>query len=266
MKKTLLFVSLFAFAVLFMSNRSGRTTVTGNPATGAPGESGQTCGSFGCHNSGAFSPAVTLKLMDSDGNDVTKYKPGETYQVGLNIAASGNPAGYGFQMVSLKDADESGVNTFTNLQGSIQEVMALERQYIEQSNIIQTNNITVDWTAPDNGTGSVTFYAIGNAVNGAMGSGGDGVAQTNLTISEDIQSSTEDLERNGFILFPNPVNDVLNISGREAVKTEIYDLNGRILLSSFESTINLSHLEQGVYISRIVDTQNKVETKKIVKN
>jgi len=266
MKKTLLFVSLFAFAFLFMSNRSGRATFTGNPSTGAPGENGQTCGSFGCHSSGAFNPNVTIRLTDQSGTVVSNYKPGETYKVDLNIMTTGNPAGYGFQMVSLKDADNSGVNSFSNFPGSVQDVIALERQYVEQSTIIPTNIITMDWTAPEEGTGNVTFYAIGNAVNAAMGSTGDGVAQANLTIEEDLMSSSESIRKNTLLVYPNPVSDILNINGTESAKTEIFDLNGRLLLSSFEMTINMSSLENGIYLARITDILDKVQTKKIVKN
>ncbi|SFB19184.1 Por secretion system C-terminal sorting domain-containing protein [Flavobacterium swingsii] len=67
-------------------------------------------------------------------------------------------------------------------------------------------------------------------------------------------------------LFPNPVNDVLNIDMKEEISSvEVYALQGQKVLSSKEHKINVSDLSVGIYLVRIQDENNRVVTKKIVK-
>ena len=267
MKHIFTFLALISFSLIFMSNRSGRTSTFGNPATGAPGENGQTCGSFGCHASGAFDPAVTLSLLDDSGTAVDAYKPGQSYTINMLIETTGMPAGFGFQMVSLKDSDDTGVNTFGDFPDKVQDAVALGRQYVEQSNIINTNEISMSWTAPVSGTGDVTFYAIGNAVNANGNSGGDGVARAQLSFSEDATSSSTDLIEELVTIFPNPVSNILNVeTAGNLLSTEIYNLNGQLLLKSNDNKIDVSQLSSGLLILRITDLDNQVHISRIYKN
>ena len=134
MNKVLIYIALLSVAFITMSNRSGRTRVSGQGATTSPGESGQFCGSVGCHLGNTFETDVQLELRDVDGNLVNQYIPGQDYSVNINIGHTGTPAGYGFQIVSLRDSDDSGINNFFDLPDLTQESTALQRQYIEQSN------------------------------------------------------------------------------------------------------------------------------------
>lgn len=74
-------------------------------------------------------------------------------------------------------------------------------------------------------------------------------------------------------LYPNPVNDYLNISASEAIKQiELYDLSGKKLFSKqilgFTNSIdqNMNELSKGIYFIKILDIHNRWTTKKIVKN
>lgn len=266
MKKYLPFFMIVCVAMVFMSNRFGRTTLTGVPATGAPGESGQTCGSVGCHFQGPFTPTAEISLLDTDGNPVDMYFGGQDYLVSMRLNTPGNPMGYGFQMVSLVDKDSSGINTFKNLPDFAHEALFIERQYIEQNDIIPViDEIVLEWTAPSPNSGSISFYGIVNAVNGNMSNSGDGVAQVVQTIQEDPLSSTQSplgLELN---LFPNPASEIIVIGNVDVQQTMIYDMKGSEMISSFEKEINISQLNNGLYIARITDSYGKVMTKKFMK-
>ncbi len=80
-------------------------------------------------------------------------------------------------------------------------------------------------------------------------------------------------ENNGIdvIIYPNPVIDVLNIANQdtEIQSIAIYDLNGKKTLENINilnKQIDVSFLTQGVYFIKIVDTMNRVQTKKVIKN
>lgn len=68
-------------------------------------------------------------------------------------------------------------------------------------------------------------------------------------------------------IFPNPVKDVLNISGSDNYKTvKIYNIAGQLLLeNSFEKTINVSKLGKGSYIINLVKADNTIDNFKFVK-
>jgi hypothetical protein len=79
--------------------------------------------------------------------------------------------------------------------------------------------------------------------------------------------STSDFSQNNLevALYPNPVNDVLNIETTLELKSvEIYNLQGQRVLSSNQKAINVSALTSGMYMVRIEDRDHAVSTKKII--
>lgn len=262
MKNTLILL-LIGFSILTLtSNRSGRTNTTGQGATTAPGETGQYCGSIGCHFNGNFDPELKITLTDNLGNLVTNYIPNETYTVNMQIDHTGNPIGYGFQIVSLKDSDSTGINTWAGLTSQMQDVLANNRQYVEQRTIINNELIQLEWTAPEAETGPVSFYGVGNAVNGNGQSSGDGADTSFLRVVEDEMSSLYDLTNVNINLYPNPSNDYIRI---EADKTfdrfEIYNSVGQqFILPSNNNMIDVSQLSSGLYFIsiRFNDKQNSL--------
>ncbi len=174
------FYFLLAVGVLgyiFMGNSSGRALAANDGNTGAPGEGGLTCAS--CHNGGAFGTlSEVLEIRDAGGNLVTEYIPGNTYTLTLAVSASmGTPAGYGFQMTELEDAGNTNSGTWQNLGANVQTANAGNvggRVYIEHGNgTSASGTFTAEWVAPAAGTGSVTFYYTGNAVDGTGGTAND---------------------------------------------------------------------------------------------
>jgi hypothetical protein len=71
-----------------------------------------------------------------------------------------------------------------------------------------------------------------------------------------------------FVIYPNPVASVLNISnttGTEVDNVTIYDLSGALVLSTQKTnTISLSGLASGTYLVKI-KSGDRIETKKIIK-
>jgi len=79
----------------------------------------------------------------------------------------------------------------------------------------------------------------------------------------EVNTSTSFIENNNNIIsvYPNPVKDILNISGIFE-NVEIYDVFGKLVLSSTRSSIHTEELSDGMYFVNLI-TRNKIITKKI---
>ena len=158
------FFGLAAFVLITMSNSSGRANAGNAGATTAPGE-GTVC--TVCHAGGGFGTSVDVKLKDkASGAEVTEYMPGVTYDVEVSIGTSTAPAGYGFQVLALKDTDNSSISSWANAATANTQVTdAGGRQYFEHSGIASDNVLEAEWTAPASGSGTVTCTDISELGN-----------------------------------------------------------------------------------------------------
>jgi len=253
-----------------MANRTGRGALTGEALTLAPAEGGRTCATAGCHGSASpFGTEVSVDLLDLSGNPVSSYEPGENYRVNLNIAAQG-AAGYGFMIVCL-DQNNSGVSNWGAIPSQTRSITLLGRDYLEHTTRLSDSSFDFEWTAPESGTGPISFYAAGLAVNGNNSSSGDNADTTLISFPESIMSSVEDLKIEPVKIFPNPVRDQLTLVARGNYTIEILSMIGtpvyyQTVLTNSETSIDLSGLTQGSYLVRVTDTANQlIETKRIVK-
>jgi len=227
------FFAIAFFAFITMSNSGGRAALGGAGATSAPGE-GTACGN--CHSGGSFGPDVTIKLFaQGTTNEITEYLPGTVYDVEIEISTTTAPAGFGFQALVLQDSDNSAINAWANpATAGTQISNAGGRQYFEQQGIVSDNIMRAEWTAPNTSTGEVSFYLVGNAVNGNGATSGDQVVNKKVTFSELLHSTSKlDLLGISLDVFPNPTTDnfVLNIdaSERKDFTINIFDVNGKRL-------------------------------------
>ena len=259
--------ALAFLAFLFQSRSSGPATTLSAGVTGAPGSAGDmgTCGNTGCHAGGSFSPSLSLELTDGSGNSVTEYKPGESYTLTVSISASGSPSGYGFQAVTL-DGANANTGSWSNLGTGVQEATVGDRNYIEHSTPSSIDFFEASWTAPAAGTGEVTIYSAGTAVNLNGTSAGDGTANYSLTLSEGTGTSTNDLpaEISALTIAPNPVVDWAQIRVTseisERVQLQILDTQGRVLRNDQvqllegqnEWSVELTDLPKGLYFLQLM--------------
>ena len=143
--------------------------------TGAPDESN--CRQ--CH--------VGNDLNDSGGSLILTipetYVPNEVYTIVVNLSRTGQSR-WGFEMAAL-DPDGASTGSFeADAEGNTQLSEAAGKQYIKQTapgTAAGTNDAhswEFEWTAPDADIGPITFYAAGNAANGADGNVGDYIYTT----------------------------------------------------------------------------------------
>ena len=267
MKKNLLFsvLGILFLAFLFFDASSGAGSAQNADRTGSPIASGN-CGN--CHNGGNFNSSVAVELLDGE-EVVTTYQPGQLYTFKVTVSASNNPAGYGFQAVALQGTDNLNAGTFGDAPSGTKVSMVDDRNYFEHSERSTANSWSIPWTAPEAGTGDVSIYAAGNAVNGAAGSGGDTptTLATPLVLTEASTSAsyalqTLDLEMK---VFPNPVTDILNLELNSTeqgnFQLQLFNTTGQLMLSkSIEvnmgnntERMNVGNLPQGHYFLHLGD-------------
>lgn len=191
--KQRLVLSLFGAACLYLVV-CGYSYGYGRNETGSQGRTGCSCHG----SSSSVNPIVEL---DSQGVAVTSYIGGMNYTVKLSGTANSSQQYFGFELSTVK-ATGAGTNSATmagtwgtlpsgtGTFGSTFVVVQQTQRLAASSNMY---SISIPWTAPAAGTGSVKIYGLINAVNGDGGTGGDG-AQTatnnGLTITEAVSCPT----------------------------------------------------------------------------
>ena len=231
--------------------------------TGAPGEG--TCA--GCHGG---SSGGTGEVQITPLNGVTEYLPGDTLLLEVSVADPGNNALFGFEITALDDQnnglgsfiDPSGNEVNTGTQGG--------RPYAHHGSAGTTPNQTnartwlVEWIAPQNPTGPVTFYAAGNAANGNGASSGDLIYTTNLELPLATPTSrpAPGSAPPQFTLLGNPVRAALHLAyrlpGTAPARLEVLSLHGRVLLHKRLNNrgghlqLPLTDFANGTYLLRIV--------------
>lgn len=284
-KFTLSLVFISASVIVYDANyNNAHTNGSGAPAgrTGSPGDNNSTCNT-GCHSG----PSVTDQIATITSDvPVTGYAPGTTYNITLTATKAG-VSEFGFE-ISPQDASGNKLGSFvTPLPSGTQFAnpnTGGANKYVTHTSSgtagSGTKTWTLQWTAPTDGTGTVTFYGAFNFTNSNNNNGGDVIKNATLAINENSSIGINETATDGaFIVFPNPANEVINISfylyESVAVTAEVFDISGRLVKR--ETTGNLSPgrheikfnahntMQPGVYFICLHDG-TKVYTRKVVVN
>ncbi|MEY3243553.1 MAG: hypothetical protein RIR11_4992 [Bacteroidota bacterium] len=272
-------------SLALLGNKNGRAASQGKGNTGAPGDETNANGTIrtcaNCHNAGPITATIGVTLLETDGDIVSSYVPNTDYILRVKVNGTGSTIqGYGFQMIPLKNSDNTDVKGMSDFGGATAnnyKIATIQngRTYAEQSNISVTDTFSVRWKSPVAGTGAITVYASGNAVNGNSGTGGDGAAFTTLVLTESGASSSneQNLVRNGLRVFPNPIRNNANIqfdlltAGQYQI--QLFDLSGAVVwsnnidLGSGQQQISIPMDQQsaGIYLARMTNGQQSASVK-----
>jgi len=151
--------------------------------TGSPADNLQTCNDTGCHNNYALNSGTAAFSISAP----SSYTLGETLSISISFGNS-STLKHGFELSAL-DASNTSVGTFTNVDSNTQVSSAANGiNYIKHTSAGSSQSVNaswnVNWTAPADGQGVVTFYAAGNEANG------DGTNQSDYIYTTTAQSST----------------------------------------------------------------------------
>lgn len=233
---------LFASLLILPSNKNGRASQVGRGNTGAPGDqttpSGQPETCINCHNSSAIQATLSIQVLDVNQSPVTQYVPGASYTARVTVnTSSSSVQGYGFQMIALRNQGNADLDGFTDVNPNNYKLATIAngRTYAEHANLSSANTFDVRWTAPAAGTGNVTFYAAGNAVNdnGTSSGDGSGVAQFGLSEAGSVASDEPEWAAAPLQVWPNPMvaTGQLRFALRQAgdYQVEAFRADGRLV-------------------------------------
>jgi Reeler domain len=159
--------------------------------TGGPFSSGLTCGQ--CHTGGAGTTTISILVKDANNAVVTQYLPGQSYTVEYQVA---NPSftRFGMQSLALRGANLQAGNFTAFLTPNSRISTISTRKYAEQQGASTTGLFKFTWVAPASGSGTVTFYSVGNAVNLNSSTSGDKVSAAGVfTLPEGIPNANINL-------------------------------------------------------------------------
>ncbi|NNE15648.1 MAG: HYR domain-containing protein [Saprospiraceae bacterium] len=168
------FVVVSIVAILFLSFSSSHPV----GRTGAPGDG--LCSD--CHggSGGGFDGDVTMSGVP------TNAEPGVTYTVTVDVDVSvGSPIRGGFQILALKDANDTQAGTWSNNDGNSSIKQGSSGRFyfghMPAQNFGGGSNLSweADWEAPAIND-DVTFYMVANLANGS-GSSGDKIITNQFT-------------------------------------------------------------------------------------
>ena len=219
MKKSLLIIPVSIVLAIFFYPTTSISNTGGSPGgkTDSPSD-GASC--TGCHYAGSGTGAIITTNISANG-----YTPNQVYTITANINQSGINK-FGFEITSEEanfGSAKKGTffitnNTETKLTNNNKAVT----HKLGGTQGSGMKNWSMDWEAPNSGTGSITFFGAFIEGNMDQTNSGDIYHSTTLTVNESTPSSIQDFVINKKLL---KVTDLL---GRETNQTNkplfyIYD-------------------------------------------
>jgi uncharacterized delta-60 repeat protein len=149
---------------------------------------------------------------------------------------------------------------------------------INENKIIRLNS---DGSKDNTFATGAGFNGIGNYINsivlnseGKIFVGGNfttyqdnGESAYLIALHSESSLSIENFTNSNIVsLYPNPVKDILNIDilDNTISSIKVYDLQGKLILEDTNTTINVNHLSNGIYIVKVVTEEGEF-TKKFIK-
>jgi hypothetical protein len=238
------------------NTRMAQSSSSGAPAgnTGDPSvSSGQTCGNGGCHSSAGIATGNEVAEITSN-IPQEGYTPGQTYD--MTVTLSGGGSKFGFSLSAAGNAGTLIAGSNTQLNGSGSYVTHTFNSNTGSGGI--TWNF--QWTAPQVGTGAVTFYSAAMFANGNGGNSGDVTIPVDATFQESTGVGISEAELESLSVYPNPVIDEINVAAQdvdEEIMFTLFNTNGQVVLEekreAGEISIDISgrSLSTGVYFLKM---------------
>lgn len=272
MKKKITLIGVLVLSIGFFSwNSFDFKKFSSQPPaakTGAPGEDNCTQ----CHGGSVGTGNHTITF--SGANDL--YLPNQTYTMTLSLA--GSNAKNGFQIVALRDSDNTGVGSW-NATGGDEATMndvGLARNYIGHSSAgLNQTSWDFEWNSPAQAEGDITFYVITNETNDDGGTAGDVVSTSIYRISENTAAIKENEFADVQILFNGNSNEiqiqglntvmdnatlkVINLSGKTVERKKV---NG--LTDTYAWSLKKNHAE-GIYLISVQNNEHNIVRKVFIK-
>ena len=250
MKKYLLLFPITIAIAIFFYPTTSISNAGGSPGgkTGSPNDGAASC--TGCHYAGTGTGATITTNIPTNG-----YIPNQVYTITADIIHSGINK-FGFEITSEKNSGNTKTGSFLLTNSAEMKFANNNTAITHKSGGTSGSNSrswSMDWEAPNTGTGDVTFYGAFITANGNGNNMGDTYHSTNLTVSEAVVNSVSDLSAQNDFTF-NTVTKTI-----ETINTvSVYDISGKLVLTINNATTTLSHLNKGIYILKSENNTQKI--------
>ena len=252
MKKSLLLFSITIALSIFFYPTTSNSNGTGSPGarTNSPIDGGNCTG---CH-SGTLNSGVGAASITSD-IPVNGYVIGNTYTITIT-GVKANCIKFGFELTAENGNSKSGDFMITD---NTTKLVNANNAVTHKSSGTSGNGSkswTMNWTPTANSNGNTTFYASQLFSNANSNNNGDNVFTTSLSVNEEVVNAISD----NTIQPPFTYNSVTKtVETTHAIL--VYDIRGKLVLTTKEKPTTISHLKKGIYILK---SENK--TQKIILN
>jgi hypothetical protein len=252
MKKYLLLIPISIALAIFFYPTTSNSNGTGSPGakTNSPMDGGNCTG---CH-SGTLNSGVGTATITSD-IPVNGYVIGNTYTITLT-GVKANCIKFGFELTAENGNSKSGDFMIAD---NTTKLVNANNAVTHQSSGTSGNgskNWTMNWTPTANSNGNTTFYASLLFSNANSNNNGDNVFTTSLSVNEEVVNAISDNNLQTSFTY-NSVTKTVETTHAILV----YDISGKLVLTTKEKSTTISHLKNGIYILK---SENK--TQKIILN
>ena len=252
-------VASLALSTLLLSNSSG----PGGNRTGAPGAQGDCSG---CHYAGKDPDgSIEVKVLDN-GTAISSYEAGKTYDLELTLKGSSNKMGFQFTAIDAtnnKAGNLSGQSSGTTVYSAGNQQIWGHSTPGTGSN---TNTWSAKWEAPSSGTGDVSLYMVGILANGNGTNSGDNIEKSSITLSEATTSNTSQIQKSTLRLLNNPTSETITLSGK-CQSLSLWNSKGQLIQKASNThTLNVAHLNSGLYHLNAVDEKGMKKSFHVILN
>ena len=251
MKKILLLIPITIALAIFFYPTASNSNGTGSPGgkTDSPMD-GQNC--TGCHsstlNTGVGTATITSNIPTNG------YTIGSTYTITLS-GTKANCSKFGFELTAENGTIKSGDFLITDNTTKLVNSNAVTHKSSGTSGNT-TKSWEMGWTPTSSSIGNTTFYAalmFSNA-NGNNDSG-DKIFTTSLMAEEAIVNTIHDYSTKNKFTFNTITKTIESIDNSEVL---VYNMGGKLVLSSNKKHTSLSHLSKGIYIIKSENNSQKI--------
>jgi len=182
--------------------------------------------------------------------------------------------------------DQYGSETSWTLKNSAGATVASSPAYVDAAAAGEYPQPDINITVPNDCYTFTILDSYGDGIDGAFGIGSYSILSNGVVISgveggefgaSDARSfgvanplNVNDFTKNLISISPNPSKGIITINTENTLNLTIYDITGKVVFSKNNvinnETINLSSLQNGVYLAKMVTETGVEETKKIILN
>ena len=252
MKKSLILIPITIALAIFFYPTTSNSNSTGSVGgkTGSPTD-GSSCTQ--CHYAGQGTGAEITTNIPPNG-----YVPNQVYTITANIQGSNDQ--YGFEITSeeVSNFGSAKTGTFFITNNTETKLTNNNKAVTHKLGGIQglgMKSWSMDWEAPVSGTGAVTFY--GAFIEGNMNqmNTGDTYHPATFTVDETIISSANNTSSRSSIIF-NSITKTIELLDKTEIS--VYNIEGKLVLSSNNKFTSLAHLSNGIYILKAGNKTQKI--------